>query len=85
MMKPRWVLERLRAALTVMPAAFLQGARQVGKTTLAHQLIEQGVMSAYFSFDDLTILQAAERDPKGFVDNLPERTVIPVPCLWNRC
>jgi len=59
-----------------MPAVFLQGARQVGKTTLAQQLVESGVMTAYFSFDDLTILQAAERDPQGFVDALPERAVI---------
>jgi hypothetical protein len=59
-----------------MPAVFLQGARQVGKTTLAQQLVEAGVMTAYFSFDDLTILHAAERDPQGFVDALPERAVI---------
>lgn len=59
-----------------MPAVFLQGARQVGKTTLAQQLVEAGIMTAYFSFDDLSFLQAAERDPQGFVDALPERAVI---------
>ena len=75
-MKPRWIREPLEQALRVMPAVFLQGARQVGKTTLAQQLVEAGVMTAYFSFDDLSFLQAAERDPQGFVDALPERAVI---------
>jgi predicted AAA+ superfamily ATPase len=75
-MIPRWIGERLQKWLQVMPVVFLQGARQVGKTTLAMQLMEEGVMNAYFSFDDLTLLQAAQRDPKGFVDTLPERAVI---------
>ncbi|GIV14463.1 MAG: hypothetical protein KatS3mg021_2745 [Fimbriimonadales bacterium] len=75
-MLPRWVQEPLCRMLKVMPAVFVQGARQVGKTTLAQRLVEAGVMDAYYSFDDLALLRAAERDPKGFVENLPERAVL---------
>ena len=48
-----------------MPVVFLQGARQVGKTTLAQQLVEAGALHAYLSLDDLALLQAAQRDPQG--------------------
>ncbi len=59
-----------------MPVVFLQGARQVGKTTLAKQLVEAGVLNAYFTMDDLAILQGARQDPEGFVNALPERSVL---------
>jgi predicted AAA+ superfamily ATPase len=75
-MKPRWIRESLERALQVMPVVFLQGARQVGKTTLAQQLVEAGALHAYLSLDDLALLQAAQRDPQGFVASLPERAVI---------
>lgn len=75
-MVPRWLLERVHDLLGVMPAVFIQGARQVGKTTLATQLVAEGVMHAYFTLDDLATLQAAQRDPIGFVDALPERSIL---------
>jgi predicted AAA+ superfamily ATPase len=75
-MKPRWIRESLERALQVMPVVFLQGARQVGKTTLAQQLVEAGALHAYLSLDDLALLQAAQRDPQGVVASLPERAVI---------
>jgi predicted AAA+ superfamily ATPase len=75
-MKPRWIRDSVEQALQVMPVVFLQGARQVGKTTLAQQLVEAGALHAYFSLDDLALLQAAQRDPQGFVASLPERAVI---------
>jgi predicted AAA+ superfamily ATPase len=59
-----------------MPAVFLQGARQVGKTTLAQQIIAEGLMEAYYTLDDLVTLQGAQQDPKGFIDALPERAVL---------
>ncbi len=75
-MLPRWVQEPLCRTLKVMPAVFVQGARQVGKTTLAHRLVKAGFMDTYYSFDDLALLRAVERDPKGFVESLPERAVL---------
>ncbi|MCS7273513.1 MAG: ATP-binding protein [Fimbriimonadales bacterium] len=76
MLLERWAIERVREALRVMPAVFLQGARQVGKTTLAHQLLAEGLMDAYYTLDDLTTLQSALQDPKGFVEALPERAIL---------
>lgn len=75
-MRTRWLLSPLKTLLGVMPAVFVQGARQVGKTTLAKQLIAEGLMDAYFTLDDLATLQGAQQDPKGFVDALPERAVL---------
>lgn len=75
-MRIRWLLSPLKTLLGVMPAVFVQGARQVGKTTLAKQLIAEGLMDAYFTLDDLATLQGAQQDPKGFVDALPERAVL---------
>lgn len=75
-MRKRWAIDKLHERLRVMPAVFIQGARQVGKTTLAQQLIAEGVMDAYYTLDDLATLQGAQQDPKGFVDALPERAVL---------
>ncbi len=75
-MIPRWVLEQVCERLRIVPVVFLQGARQVGKTTLAKQLIESGVMDTYITLDDLATLQGARQDPEGFISALPERTVL---------
>jgi predicted AAA+ superfamily ATPase len=75
-MHPRWINKRIERLLTVMPAVFLQGARQVGKTTLARQLVSQGLLDAYFTLDDPGVLEAAKRDPVQFVRDLPPHAVI---------
>lgn len=59
-----------------MPAVFLGGARQVGKTTLAKHLVSEGVLHAYFTFDNLLTLESAQNDPVGFVRALPEGSVL---------
>lgn len=75
-MKPRWLAHRVRALLQTMPAVFLGGARQVGKTTLAKHLVSEGVLHAYFTFDNLLTLESAQNDPVGFVRALPEGSVL---------
>lgn len=75
-MFPRALANRVTELLQTMPAVLLQGARQVGKTTLAKQLIQTGVMQHYFSFDDPVLLSAATQDPVGFVRELPPRSVL---------
>lgn len=72
----RRLRERVERLLTTMPAVFLQGARQVGKTTLAKQLIEAGVLRDYVSFDDPLTVVAAQQDVLGFVRSLPQGVVI---------
>ena len=69
-------MERLIRMLRTFPVVLIQGARQVGKTTLARQLIERGVLEHYYSFDDYTTLAAARSDPVSFVRNLPPRSVL---------
>lgn len=75
-MLARNLTPRVQSLLKRMPVVFLQGARQVGKTTLAKQLIAEGVMERYLSFDDPVALSAARQDPAGFTQALNVRTVI---------
>ncbi len=72
----RWLTGRLCRLLEMFPVVFLQGARQVGKTTLAQQLISEGVLGHYRTMDDPAVLLSARKDSVGFVESLPERTVI---------
>jgi uncharacterized protein len=76
MMIARHLTERVLERLAIAPVVFLNGARQVGKTTLAQQLINAGVLRAYYTLDTLETLQAAQADPQGFVDNLPLGAVV---------
>jgi predicted AAA+ superfamily ATPase len=48
----------------------------VGKSTLAQALIKGSWDATYFTLDDRTILDAALRDPDGFVSGLPMPAVI---------
>jgi predicted AAA+ superfamily ATPase len=56
------------------PAVLIQGARQVGKSTVLEKLKREGYLQDTISLDDLSTLQAAKRDPQGFIKSLPERT-----------
>ena len=71
----RFQYPQLLEALGDTPVVLLNGARQVGKSTLAQEVMgETG--AAYFTFDDATTLAAASGDPGGFVRGLPERVVL---------
>ncbi len=72
----RALTQRLKDLLTAMPAVFLRGARQVGKTTLAKQMVRDGMLDHYFSFDEPGVLASATEDPAGFVRALPSRAVL---------
>lgn len=54
-------------ALSDTPVVLLQGARQVGKSTLAKDLLEARLGGRYLSLDDQAVRRAAEVDPVGFV------------------
>jgi predicted AAA+ superfamily ATPase len=66
--KPRWFSSNLQAALRVLPVTVLTGARQTGKTTLT-QAIEPA--RAYFTLDDVGILDQAERNPDSLLSTRP--------------
>ena len=54
----------MNLALGDTPVVFLAGARQTGKSTLVQSL---GPEASYRTFDDLSVLAAAQADPEGFV------------------
>jgi uncharacterized protein len=66
---------RLRAALADTPVVLLNGARQTGKSTLAHQL-SADLGGLYVTLDDATVLAGAVADPVGFLNNLEGFVVI---------
>ena len=83
---PRVAEARLLEALTDTPVVLIHGPRQCGKTTLA-QAVGEPRGYAYRTFDDAVTLAAATSDPMGFVDDLPERTILDevqrVPALFS--
>ncbi len=72
---PRHVVPRVLDALADSPVVLIHGPRQCGKTTLARQ-VGRREHYAYLSFDDPVAAVAADRDPVGFVSDLPERAIL---------
>lgn len=70
-MYQRLLEAQIREALTDTPVVMIVGARQVGKSTLASRLT-----SSAYTLDDLTTLAAAKNDPVGFIQNLPDGSLI---------
>jgi len=68
---PRHITPRIRQSLAASPVVFLNGARQVGKSTLVHQLINELGNSQgparYFSFDKPTVMASAASNPEAFL------------------
>jgi uncharacterized protein len=62
----RGLAASLATALSDSPVVFLQGARQVGKSTLVQALPRR----RYLTLDDATLLAAANSNPQGFIDGL---------------
>ena len=73
-MVPRRALTTVLAALGRQPAVALIGPRQVGKTTLAHQVAE-GTPSIYLDLEAAGD-RAKLADPALFLDNFEDRLVI---------
>ncbi|OGP99198.1 MAG: hypothetical protein A2026_20320 [Deltaproteobacteria bacterium RBG_19FT_COMBO_46_12] len=72
----RYLQDPILESLKHFPVVLLTGARQVGKSTLAQALIKATWDATYFTLDDRTVLDAALRDPDGFVNGLPMPAVI---------
>ncbi len=71
----RHVEARLLERLAVWPAVLLLGPRQSGKTTLARGALEsQGFR--YIDFEAEGERDSATRDPRGFVDSLPDHAIL---------
>ena len=63
---PRHVLPLVNEMMAESPAVVIQGARQVGKSTLLQQIMQQRP-GRLLSLDDDTILRAAKASPTEFV------------------
>jgi predicted AAA+ superfamily ATPase len=72
----RYLQSPILESLKHFPVVLLTGARQVGKSTLAQALIKGPWDATYFTLDDRAILDAALRDPDGFISGLPIPAVI---------
>ena len=64
-MKKRTLDNMLKTALATFPVVLLNGARQVGKSTLALEKFQN-----YLTFDDGELRLYAKENPKGFLKNL---------------
>ena len=58
---------RVEETLADTPIAVIQGARQVGKSTLAQEILDRRA-GRYLTLDDVGQLRAAQEDPVRFVD-----------------
>jgi uncharacterized protein len=67
---PRYARPLLTEALTDTRVVMLMGARQVGKSTLAEEIVAQDPLRERLTLDDKTTRDAATSDPTGFIAGL---------------
>lgn len=72
---PRWIGPRIVAALADTPVVVLNGARQVGKSTLVASLRYPGSVEIA-TLDDAATREAARVDPRAFVQRPVDTLVI---------
>lgn len=73
---PRHGRSRLIDALSDTRVVLLLGARQVGKSTLTHEVATDVMGARILTLDDKTVREAANNDPTGFVAVLDGPVVI---------
>jgi uncharacterized protein len=64
---PRFAADHVREALDDIPVVAINGARQVGKSTLVTDLLGRQESTHLVTLDDTTQRQAALTDPHAFV------------------
>jgi predicted AAA+ superfamily ATPase len=72
----RYLRESVLDSLNHFPVVLLTGARQVGKSTLAQELIGTTWKARYLTLDDRAVLDGALRDPDGLVSATPTPVVL---------
>jgi len=75
-MYPRNITQEILDALSDSPVVYVRGARQVGKSTLAKELLGDAFPAKYVTLDNASVLAAAESDPAGFIAGQPRPLVI---------
>ncbi len=72
----RNITTELLTALSDRPVVLLNGARQVGKSTLVEWITEKKHTAKYFTFDDAAVLSAVHDNPIGFLSSFDEPIVL---------
>jgi uncharacterized protein len=72
----RKIKYKLLEALSDSPVVLIHGARQTGKSTLVKELSENEYPSKYLTFDDTSLLSAAQNNPLDFVSGYPDNLII---------
>lgn len=71
---PRNLAKSIKEAFADSPVILLNGARQVGKSTLLDAF--QKYLEKHLTLDDATVLMAAKTSPSSFIENLPTKVAI---------
>lgn len=72
----RYPQDRILASLQHFSVVLFTDARQVGKSTLAQELIRSSWQAHYLTLDERTALDSGHRYPYGLVSSLPLPAVI---------
>lgn len=72
----RKIKPHLMEALSDSSVVLIHGARQVGKSTLVKSLTESDYPAKYITFDDSSVLSAAQNNPHDFISGYSESLVI---------
>ncbi len=73
----RHITQSITEALDDTPVVVLNGARQTGKSTLCKQLLADGIFAGQLiTFDDPTVLLAAQSDPLGFISDHGDHLIL---------
>lgn len=72
----RAITPLLLEGLRDFPAVFLNGPRQVGKSTLVQSLSSKELHAEYVTFDDLSTLSFATEDPDAFLKRFSRPVII---------
>jgi predicted AAA+ superfamily ATPase len=73
---PRYSLPLVEVTLDHTPAVFIAGARQVGKSTLAREVVSRRGIPTSVSLDTRAVLEAARADPDAFIAGLDKPVFI---------
>ena len=63
-------------ALEGFPVVYVNGPRQAGKSTLVQHLAQNEWPAEYVTFDEATMMGAAEANPESFLRAYQERLIL---------
>jgi hypothetical protein len=72
----RNLIDRVLEALSDTPVVLIHGARQTGKSTLVQEISRTAYPARYVTLDNATALEAARRDPEGFLTGLGRPVIL---------